>query len=79
MEVVWEDDTTARLLFGIMTALDMPDAHMESLLTFYIGACLDNVQLNPIARKVSSDSRPAQEEQKTTKDFGPQRFYTPRL
>jgi hypothetical protein len=47
LELVWEDETTTKLLFGILTALDMPDAHMEAFLTSQVIGSLDNALLNP--------------------------------
>ena len=47
LEVVWEDKSMVKLLFGIMTVLDLSDTHMESLLTHYTCACLDDILLNP--------------------------------
>jgi hypothetical protein len=49
LEVIWENEDQARLLFSAMVALDLPDTHMELLLTHFARQSLDDVQINPEA------------------------------
>ena len=49
LEVIWENEDQARLLFMAMDALNLSDTHMELLLTHFARQSLDDAQINPEA------------------------------
>jgi WD40 repeat protein len=51
LEVMWDNEDQARLLFMAMDALDLSDTHMELLLTHFVRQSLDDAQINPEAAR----------------------------
>jgi hypothetical protein len=51
LEVIWDNEDHARLLFEAMTSLNLSDTHMELLLTHFTRQSLDDAQLNSEASR----------------------------